>query len=55
MSRWTLAALRILITSSPEIGWSVSTRALAHVVRGVLDLAGLQFDAAGRCIVPDRS
>jgi hypothetical protein len=26
------------------------TRALAHVVRGILDLAGLQFDAEGRLI-----
>jgi hypothetical protein len=28
-------------------------RALAHVVKGVLDLAGLKFDADGRCIAPE--
>ena len=42
-----------IISGNPEERFDA--RALAHVVRGVLDLAGLKFDAEGRCIARERS
>jgi hypothetical protein len=38
------------VLNDPKTNYSL--RALAHVVKGVLDLAGLKFDAGGRCIAP---